>query len=127
MCEYCRLYESYVEETFWIDHVIARKHGGPTSMDNLALCCSNCNLHKGTDLAGLDPLSGQLTPLFNPRTQRWEEHFEWSDLEVVGATAVGRTGVRVLQMNDPVRILVRIAMRADGMFPPTPLTGEQTS
>ena len=42
---------------FQIDHVIARKHGGGTSDDNLAFACFYCSSHKGPNIAGLDPRS----------------------------------------------------------------------
>jgi 5-methylcytosine-specific restriction endonuclease McrA len=59
-CEYCHLPQSGHEERFSIDHVVPRKHGGDDSMDNLALCCLRCNLHKGADLSGIDPNSNCL-------------------------------------------------------------------
>jgi 5-methylcytosine-specific restriction endonuclease McrA len=71
-CEYCRSNqddEPFAQ--FQIEHVIARQHGGSDAADNLALACSNCNLHKGPNLAGLDPLDGALVRLFNPRRDRW--------------------------------------------------------
>ena len=67
-CEYCQRRQSDSPLIpLQIEHVIARKHGGPDSLDNLALACSECNLHKGSDLSGIDPESDQLTPLYHPR------------------------------------------------------------
>jgi len=57
------------------DHVIAEKHGGPTSFENLAWACFHCNRFKGSDLASVDPLSGKTVFLFNPREQRWTHYF----------------------------------------------------
>ena len=74
-CEYCLLPE---EQAFFPpepDHIIATKHGGKTNAENLALACFDCNRFKGSDVASIDPLRGELTPLFNPRTQKWDEHF----------------------------------------------------
>ncbi len=67
--------------------------------DNLALACIDCNLHKGTNLAGIDPLSGQLTVLFHPRQHQWTEHFAQLGATVEGLTDIGRTTVVVLSMN----------------------------
>jgi hypothetical protein len=66
-CEYCRIPQNYFPSPFEIDHIIARQHDGPTSLDNLALACLHCNAHKGPNLSGLDPQTGQLTRLFHPR------------------------------------------------------------
>lgn len=43
---------------FHIEHIIARKHGGATDEENLALACPHCNGYKGTDIA---TLRGRLT------------------------------------------------------------------
>jgi 5-methylcytosine-specific restriction endonuclease McrA len=52
-CEYCQVPQSVDELPFEIDHIIARKHGGPTSADNLALACFSCNHHKGPNMPDL--------------------------------------------------------------------------
>lgn len=42
-CEYCRLHQAfYPTVPFPIDHVIARQHGGRTTLSNLALSCLHC-------------------------------------------------------------------------------------
>lgn len=67
ICEYCLIHE---DDTFFgchVDHVISEKHGGLTVADNLALACTFCNLHKGSDIASLSS-QGLLTHFFNPRT-----------------------------------------------------------
>jgi 5-methylcytosine-specific restriction endonuclease McrA len=68
-CEYCGMPQALDPLPFQIDHVIAEQHGGRTESRNLALACLGCNKRKGPNIAGLDPLSGKLAPLFNPRTQ----------------------------------------------------------
>ncbi len=99
-CEYCQLPESRAEVApFHIEHVIARQHGGADELSNLALACYHCNLHKGPNLAGSDPESGAMVPLFNPRTQRWQDHFELRDTWIVGLSPTGRATVRVLAIN----------------------------
>jgi hypothetical protein len=106
-CEYCRISSRFTLAEHEIDHVIAVKHGGETADDNLALCCTICNRFKGSDIASLDPESGQLTPLFNPRTDRWDEHYRVHDGEIIALTAKGRVTVRLLQMNRPTRVTER--------------------
>ena len=53
-----------------IDHVVAVKHGGQSLKENLSGSCSLCNRYKGSDIASIDPQTGQLTPLFHPRADR---------------------------------------------------------
>jgi len=75
-CEYCRVQQQFHPDfTFHIEHIVARQHGGRDDPENLALSCHLCNSKKGPNLSGLDPDTGLLTRLFNPRTDRWNEHF----------------------------------------------------
>jgi hypothetical protein len=117
-CEYCRIPEAFYPGTFVSEHVIARQHGGSDHDENLAFSCVRCNLHKGPNIAGLDPEGGQLTRLFNPRADIWDEHFEWYGHILKGRTPVGRTTIRVLAMNEPVIRAVRAALLNEGVFPP---------
>src|ERR1044072_3449728 len=75
-CEYCLLAESQAFFPHQPDHLIALKHGGVTALANLALACVDCNRFKGSDIASIDPVTGELVPLFNPRTQYWYDHFD---------------------------------------------------
>jgi hypothetical protein len=106
-CEYCHLPEIAFELRHEIDHVIAQKHHGPTTLENLALCCGRCNLHKGPNLSGIDPDTGLIQPLFNPRSDRWRDHFRWNGPVIVGVTPIGRATIDVLVMNDPNRVDTR--------------------
>lgn len=116
MCEYCRAREDDEPiHRYQIEHLVPRQHGGSDRESNLALACPHCNRHKGPNLAGLDPLDDALTPLFNPRTQRWDEHFARRGPLIMGQSAVGRATVRVLNMNDRWRVQARAALdAADG-------------
>jgi hypothetical protein len=120
LCEYCRHPEALSRLGFCLDHVRARQHGGRTRTTNLAFACGFCNRHKGPNVAGVDPKTGRLTPLFNPRTQRWADHFKWHGPRILGLTSVGRTTVRVLAMNHPIQVNTRRALIAEGRFPPSP-------
>ncbi|MEX2091204.1 MAG: HNH endonuclease [Pirellulales bacterium] len=109
-CEYCGLPQSLSPMAqLQIEHIIPRKHGGGDEDQNLALACIDCNLAKSSNLAGIDPTTGETVTLFNPRTERWDEHFSWSGTLLVGLTPVGRTTVRVLNVNDDERQRVRLA------------------
>jgi hypothetical protein len=107
-CEYCGLHQNDSPlGPLQIEHVLPKKHGGGDDRENLALACVDCNLHKGTNIAGLDPGTGSLTPLFNPRLHAWDEHFVWVGMEIRGITPIGRVSVRVLDLNNVDRIELR--------------------
>jgi hypothetical protein len=103
---------------FEIDHVIARKHGGPTVAENLALACFFCNNRKGPNLSGIDPRTGRTVPLFHPRRQSWHRHFRWNGPVLEGKTQAGRATIAVLEMNLPVRVALREELMQDDLFPP---------
>ena len=110
-CEYCRLPDSaMVLEDFHVEHIIARKHGGVDNEDNLAWACIFCNLYKGPNLASLDPDSGELTRLFHPRRDKWEEHFRLDVALIVGLTPVGRTTCWLLELNSEILTTLRISL-----------------
>src|SRR5436190_11087593 len=106
-CEYCRMPLEFDDSPSTVDHIISRKHGGVTSAENLALACYHDNSFKGDNIAGLDPNDLALTRLFNPRTDRWPDHFQLSRGEIVPLTAMGRTTLYVLNLNSPVRVMAR--------------------
>jgi len=85
---------------FEIDHVIARKHNGSDSFENLAWTCFRCNAHKGTDLASVDPQSGKIATLFNPRKNKWHQHSELKKGVVHGFTPKARATIALLRMNE---------------------------
>jgi hypothetical protein len=74
-CEYCRLHQRNSELLHHIEHVAARQHGGSDDVDNLALARHRCNLHKGPNPSGVDPVTGAVENLFHPRRDHWPEHF----------------------------------------------------
>jgi hypothetical protein len=107
-CEYCHLHQNDSPlAALHLEHIIPKVHGGDDNLDNLALACIDCNLHKGTNLSGIDPQTGVITELFHPRRDRWEDHFEWFGIYLSGKTAVGRTTVRVLDVNSDDQLALR--------------------
>ncbi len=113
-CEYCLVHEADVLLPHQPDHIIAEQHGGETSAENLALACIHCNRRKGPNIASLDPISGQLTPLFNPRTQIWGEHFALEGAYLIALTPCGRVTVRLLELNHADRPRARRALIKTG-------------
>jgi hypothetical protein len=124
-CEYCLIPEHLTLAAHWVDHIVAEKHGGKTEEGNLALCCALCNQRKGSDLASLDPATGQLTPLFQPRQDCWTDHFRFAGASLEPLTAVGRVTVRLLQLNQAERLEERKLLFRLGLLPPpeAPPTG----
>lgn len=114
-CEYCLLPAEVAFFPHEVDHVIAEKHGGATDIDNLAFACWRCNRHKGSDLTSFDPQTGQPSPLFNPRTQVWEEHFAREGERIIGLTPEGRTTVSLLRLNSEERQHERLPSGAEGV------------
>lgn len=109
-CEYC----GKSEVSFFaheVDHVIAQKHRGQTALENLAYSCFECNRFNGRDIASLDPRNDKLTPLYNPRTQMWDEHFRYEQGEIVPLTPEGRVTEFLLRFNEKTRVQERIALR----------------
>jgi hypothetical protein len=106
-CEYCRIRERDDAYAFHVEHIIAMKHGGVTELENLAYACQHCNLHKGPNLSGIDPHSGDVVALYHPRREAWELHFTVEECCLVGKTPIGRATVRVLAMTDSDRVQLR--------------------
>ncbi len=117
-CEYCQLPEDHDPRPFHLDHIRPQKHDGPTVEENLAWSCAACSLFKGPNPAGYDPETDELQPLFNPRQQTWAEHFEWTGATLSGLTAIGRTTIAVLRINEPLRVRHRELLIALEVFPP---------
>ncbi len=109
-CEYCQLHQDDSPlAALHIEHIRPIKHGGTDALENLCLACIDCNLHKGTNLTGIDPETDEITPLFHPRKDNWDEHFGWNGIRIEGSTAVGRTTIRVLDLNGDDRLDLRLA------------------
>lgn len=111
-CEYFQLHQEQSPLVpLQLEHIVPKKHGGTDNEDNLALACIDCNLAKSSNLTGIDPETGHVTLLFHPRNQIWSDHFEWRGILILGKTDVGRTTVRVLNMNSDEQIQLRDVQR----------------
>jgi D-arabinose 1-dehydrogenase-like Zn-dependent alcohol dehydrogenase len=117
-CEYCQLAQEGQAATFHIDHVIPIAEEGGTAFENLALACVACSLHKSARLTAIDPVSDEEAAIFNPRQQRWQDHFAWDDVSVLGLTATGRATIAALQMNRPVILTIRAEEKLLQRHPP---------
>ncbi|HSF32151.1 MAG TPA: HNH endonuclease signature motif containing protein [Candidatus Tectomicrobia bacterium] len=100
-CEYCRRYQDMIGETFFeVEHIVPRARGGLTAPHNLAFACRRCNLLKGNATEAVDRRTGRLVPLYNPRRDRWSDHFRRSrdQLRIYGRTATGHATVALLRL-----------------------------
>jgi HNH endonuclease len=116
-CEYCQLPDSLPPlESFHLEHIVARQHGGKTEAENLAWSCHRCNYFKGPNLTSIDPETQAVVPLFNPRRAAWKLHFVLQGFRLIGLTPIGRTTVALLQMNAERRIERRAELIRRGLF-----------
>lgn len=117
-CEYCHLGEEDLPLwPFHLDHIVAEQHSGTSEPENLAWACQRCNLCKGTNLTAIDPDSALMVRLFNPRTDRWEEHFLVQNSGIRGITPTGRATAWLLQMNCAERMDLRRELMTMGRWP----------
>lgn len=119
-CEYCRLGQDSQVATFPVDHVIPRCRAGHTELANLALACPRCNARKWIDVEAPDSETGVIVPLFNPRTQRWQDHFRWSAADptiIEPITAIGRATVAQLDLNSTQHVAIRSLLVTLGLHP----------
>jgi 5-methylcytosine-specific restriction endonuclease McrA len=119
-CEYCRSAAKYAVQSFECEHIIPLSQGGKTDLANLAFACGGCNRCKSTKTKGKDPDSGEIAPLYNPRQQRWSDHFAWSEdfTLIVGLTATGRATVKTLRLNRAGLVNLRRVLIIASKHPP---------
>ena len=117
-CEYCGLSQCGQEATFHVDHVVPRAANGPTTVENLALACVSCSLRKGMKQELTDPETGEAVSFFNPRNERWSDHFRWDEERVVPLTPTGRATVAALALNRAVILSIRREEAERGRHPP---------
>lgn len=119
-CEYCRTSRRLIGMPLVVDHVIPKSAGGSDERDNLAAACYRCNEFKWAKTHAPDPAGGELVPLFNPRSQRWTEHFAWANggTHIVGLTPTGRATVIALRLNNEYVVEARALWIARDWHPP---------
>jgi hypothetical protein len=119
-CEYCRTPVSYSADPFSAEHIKPAARGGTPTLENLAFSCQGCNNHKFTSVEAIDLVTAEMVPLFNPRTERWSDHFAWSEdsTTVIGLTAIGRATIGKLRLNRPGVVNLRRLLNAAGRHPP---------
>ncbi len=96
---------------------MSRKHGGLSTLENLAFCCILCNRYKGSDITSIDSQTGQLVGLFNPRQDRWIDHFRLDGATIEPLSAIGNATARLLRFNARERIAERLLLQELGTYP----------
>ncbi len=116
-CEYCLLHDDDAYFAHQIDHIISRKHGGLSERENLAYACFRCNVWKGSDIGTRNPKTGRMIVLFNPRRDRWSDHFALRGFVIEPLTPRGEATARLLKFNSEKRVAERRLLIALGRFP----------
>jgi len=119
-CEYCKSQDKYSPTSFTIDHIIPESLDGTSIFENLAYACFLCNRLKSNKIKTFDELSEKWVPLFNPRTDNWDEHFAWNQEAtlIIGTTIIGRCCVKELKLNREKLIEYRNCIIPFGTHPP---------
>lgn len=96
LCEYCLIHEDDTHLGCVPDHIISLKHGGVTNADNLAYACVFCNRHKGSDIGSILTSDEKFVRFFNPRTDKWSEHFRLDGPIIRPISGIGEATARIL-------------------------------
>ena len=116
LCEYCLIAE---EDTFFgceVEHIISRKHGGSSELSNLAYACAFCNRYKGSDVGSVSE-AGEFSRFFNPRSDRWSEHFRLNANVIHPLSVIGDVTARIFRFNHPEQLLERAGLISVGRYP----------
>ena len=116
-CEYCRIKEEDSFLDFQIDHIVSKKHGGGSELENLAYACPHCNQNKDSDLTTFIGSYENIVPVFHPRKENWFSHFEAVDGAIEALTEKGEATIKLLNLNDPERVIIRRILQDIGLFP----------
>ncbi|MCX7924888.1 MAG: HNH endonuclease [Fimbriimonadales bacterium] len=118
-CAYCKAHDAALSVPLTIDHILPKARGGADEITNLCPACWWCNLNKLDQTEAVDPETGEVVPLYHPRAQRWEEHFEWSPdgAFILGKTPIGRATVAALQLNGERQANLRRIWMTLGLHP----------
>jgi hypothetical protein len=119
-CGFCLAPQRLVLGWLEIEHLHPRSRGGSDGEENLWLACRLCNNFKSDHIDGIDVETSLTIRLFDPRRDRWWDHFSWSEdgIHVIGRTPMGRVTVACLHMNNSIALAVRGAWVSVGWHPP---------
>lgn len=120
-CEYCRSNSAFSDSPFDVEHINPISAKGKTILENLALSCHGCNLHKSNKIEGFDVIGEEIVRFFHPRIDDWNKHFSWANdySLIVGLTPIGRATVETLNLNREGLVNQRNMLYVFGKHPPT--------
>jgi hypothetical protein len=116
-CEYCLIREDDIAFRPHIDHIVSRKHGGLSDIENLAYACVLCNRSKGSDVAAVNERSGEIVRLFHPREDLWADHFQLDGHVIRARSDAGAATAGLLRFNAPERLAERSLLQSLGSYP----------
>ena len=116
-CEYCLMSENVSFYSFHIEHIKSVKHGGTSNLSNLAYSCPDCNYCKGSDIGSFVNDDDDIIRFFNPRKDKWHDHFELVDSAIYGKTDIGKTTERIFKFNDSDRLIFRRQLASFNLYP----------
>lgn len=119
-CGYCRTPQRIAGYSLTIDHIVPEARGGRAVEENLWLACVACNQYKGTQISARDAKTRRHVALFNPRLQRWGDHFRWNEdgTEIIGVTSCGRVTITAINLNRSEIVAARSLWVQVGWWPP---------
>jgi len=103
-CEYCLIHEDDAAFSHEVDHVIGRQH------------CMVCNRFKGANITSTDS-SAVIVRLFNPRSQKWADHFRLAGAVIEPLTETGEATSRLLRLNQAERVIERTLLQQLRRYP----------
>ena len=116
-CEYCLIHEDDIAFRPHVDHIVSRKHGGLSDIENLAYACVICNRSKGSDVASINGRSGEIVRLFHPRQDLWADHFQLDGCSIRAISDVGTATAALLRFNAPERLAERSLLQSLDSYP----------
>ena len=119
LCEYCLSPERFCPAYYEGDHITPVSVGGEGTFENFANACGGCNNNKSNATQAIDPVIGQLVPLYNPRMHIWEDHFSWNDTYTLmqGLSPIGRATIEKLKLNREEVVNLRTLLILVGLHP----------
>lgn len=117
VCEYCLIAEEDSYFRHQVEHIISLKHGGSSNLENLALACVFCNRNKGSDVAALVPETQIAVRFYDPRSDRWSDHFRIDGVFIALLTDSAEATIRILQMNHSDQIIEREILAKRDNYP----------
>ncbi len=116
-CEYYLIHEQDTAFGCAIDHTISLKHGGTSTQENLVYACVVYNRYKESDVGSILLQTQDFIRFFNPRRDRWHEHFQLNNALLELTSSIGEVTARILGFNHDDRLEERQMLINFGRYP----------